>query len=300
MTELEQAWAAREKHRAAEVVAQQADFNRLEAKLRKALTEAENRERQLLAAQEENARKTAHKMADVKVMQRRLKEEAEHQVALERRRVVSLEKQIKTLEETVSRSNTRLRAVEEEYEQFRAAQRNAPEAQLREQIRKLELRNSELQRRAEEEKAVSLSHQARHDKCRVQLVRVARELQRSREAQKRRAENDLQKLRVEYLAQEQRGTMSSDRATLRDIRRELESLRLATEVTMPEEVAAAVAQEGQRQRYLDGVYGAVVPEHTVSDALDTSAASTEGKPGQAAAGGTMPVDMPSTAVSGAE
>ncbi len=66
--------------------------------------------------------------------------------------------------------------------------------------------------------------EALQETTRVQMIRLAKELARMRQEERERSQRDLEKLRVEYLAREGRYVLDGDRATLRDIRQQLENL----------------------------------------------------------------------------
>ena len=80
MRELDDAFQNREKDRAAVVSRTQAEYVRLEAKLRKALAEVEARERRLAAAEEKLKQQHAQKLSELQLLQRRLREDSRHQV----------------------------------------------------------------------------------------------------------------------------------------------------------------------------------------------------------------------------
>lgn len=61
----------------------------------------------------------------------------------------------------------------------------------------------------------------------MQVLRLAKEVARLRAAERDRATAEAQRLRVAYLAQEERYVLEGDRAALRDIRRQVDSLRAA-------------------------------------------------------------------------
>ena len=65
---------------------------------------------------------------------------------------------------------------------------------------------------------------AEHEGARVQVVRLAKELARLRQEERERASREMEKLKVEYLAREEKYVLDGDRATLRDIRQQLENL----------------------------------------------------------------------------
>ena len=63
------------------------------------------------------------------------------------------------------------------------------------------------------------------EKCRHQLVVVARELQKFRDAEAGRAEAKLEHMRLKYIAREHRMVLDGDRQQLKDIKQELDALR---------------------------------------------------------------------------
>ena len=94
-----------------------------------------------------------------------------------------------------------------------------------------------MSRHIEELRADVKSAEGARDKTRAQMVRLARELARMRQEERERSQREMEKLKVEYLARENRYVVDGERATLRDIRRQLDTLMTAPDVN----VAAAPA-----------------------------------------------------------
>lgn len=228
MATLEQAWAARERSREAQLLERQAEFGKLEARLRKRLGEVEGRERHVAAAEEKLAARSAQQTSDMRVLQRRLREEAEHQVAMERLKLEAVDKARAGLERELEAAQAKCRALEAEFDEFRAAARSSPEAALRSTIGRLELEKAELQRRVDAAAAATAAERSEREKTKLQLFRCAREVQRLQQCITALRSKEEQRVRMAYLAEEQRFVLDGDRHALKQIACDLDALRRAT------------------------------------------------------------------------
>ncbi|KAG5185163.1 hypothetical protein JKP88DRAFT_313061 [Tribonema minus] len=95
----------------------------------------------------------------------------------------------------------------------------------------------------------------RGERC-AHAHRLARALRRSREKIAGAARAELESLRVEYLAREQRFVLDGDRGELRDIKRELEELRHVSIIQEAGEALAQAAQQQQQQQQRAAAGGA--------------------------------------------
>lgn len=228
MSALEQEWAHREHERAKTIKLAQEEYKQLEVRMHRAITDAERRERAVARLETELQRAADQRLADIEVLHRRAREESQHKITLHQERVTSLESELKRVRVTLGKTEQRLSKVESEYADFREKTRQSPEATLQKEIAMLQGQNAELHARLEQEKERTASEVLEKEKVKAQLVQVARELQRQMHANNARAERELDNLRLEYLAREERYVLDGDRKQLMDLRQELNELRAAT------------------------------------------------------------------------
>ena len=192
------------------------------------------------------------KMADLQTVHRRMREECDHQISLQRDRRIALEAKVKSLQDSLSKSHARLKQVEEEYAGYRESVRKAPEAKLHQEIAKLMGEKAELQVRVEHERAEREAESRAKSVIKAQLFKVAKELQRLQRQDSRRAERALENLRLEYLAREERYVLDGDRNELRSIRADLDHLRRASAASSASPPARARMQPQDGSSYPAG------------------------------------------------
>eukprot|EP00516_Mucochytrium_quahogii_P007820 CAMPEP_0203765078 /NCGR_PEP_ID=MMETSP0098-20131031/18216_1 /ASSEMBLY_ACC=CAM_ASM_000208 /TAXON_ID=96639 /ORGANISM=" , Strain NY0313808BC1" /LENGTH=1112 /DNA_ID=CAMNT_0050661297 /DNA_START=206 /DNA_END=3541 /DNA_ORIENTATION=+ len=228
MSELEQEWARREHERASALKLAQEQFKQLEERMHRTITDAERRERAVARLESELQRSAEQRMADLEVLNRRAREETEHQVNLHKNKSFALEGEVKRLRQALEQSEKRYRKVEDDFAEFREKVRKSPEAALQREIAQLQGTNAELTGRIDQEKEKTAIELLAKESLKAQLVQAARELERMRKAETHKAERQLDKLRLEYLAREERFVLDGDRQQLQEMRDELRELRSVT------------------------------------------------------------------------
>jgi len=228
MAELEQEWASREHERISALKIAQEEFKSLEERMQRAIGDAEKRERVLIRSEVDMQRAVDQRMADIEVFQRRAREECDHQLNLFKTQVAQLDGENKHLRTTLNLKNKRLEKVEDEFAVFREKTRQSPEAVLHREIARLEGLNADLQNRLVQEKANTAQQSLAKENVKAQLVHVSKELQRLERSHNTKAERQLDQLRLEYLAREERYILDGDRKQLQDMKSELNELRSAT------------------------------------------------------------------------
>ncbi|CAN0310708.1 unnamed protein product, partial [Ectocarpus sp. 12 AP-2014] len=236
---LEQKWEAREATRRRELSHAQADYSKLEGKLRKALSEVEARERQLKAREESWKTDHAQKLSELQLLQRRLREETKHQVDLERMKVKALEKQVASHARSLEDARARVAATDEDLERFRQQQRRTPEGGLRQEVYRLGAAKAEAEAQIERERSLKNKALLEKEEYRANIHKLARALRRHEERETTCARREMEQLRLEYLAREERFMLDGDRNELRTIKQELDELR---HVSLVQEAQAGLAK----------------------------------------------------------
>ena len=223
--ELEEAFRGRESERQAAVARSQAEYSKVEAKLRATLGEVEARERRLQTAEEALKQTHASKLSELQLLQRRVREEAKHQVEMERQRREVVERQLKQCEEALERGRIRTAEVEEDFEKFRRANRKGPEVNLRAELAQVMGEKAEAEARVEKERAAKQAALLEKETFRAHVHQLARALKREQDKATASARQEAEALRLEYLGKEERFVLDGDRAALRTIKEELDLLR---------------------------------------------------------------------------
>lgn len=245
---LEEEFAQREEERRAELAAARTHVDGMERQLKKAIVAAEKRARDAAAARKEAEREIASAQREAERESRRARETAEAMVAVERRKVADALEAVRAERamreaEAARRAEAEQRAVE-----TMARASEGPNQALQSELAMARVRaEAALGRQAALEKELEAA-QAACRTARAQALRLAREVQRLREAERLAAAQEVSKLRVEYLAREQRFAMEGDLARLRSIRRRVEALKAAEVAQMQFAPAPELSGEVQESK----------------------------------------------------
>ncbi|CAM9659757.1 unnamed protein product [Chrysoparadoxa australica] len=245
---LEEKWRAKDDERRQSLLAAQQEYRKLETKLRRALTEVGGRERAMKAREEEHRSQHAQKVSELQLLQRRLRDETKHQVELERMKATELEKRLKTTKKALEMAETRARSAEEEFDKYRQTQRRTHEGGLRQELVKVGAEKAELQASLERERSNKNAALLEKEEMRVNVHRLARALKRYQEKEAAASKRELEQMRLEYLAREERYMLDGDRKELKNIRQELDELRHVSLVQEAAKSLNVVVGESNQQR----------------------------------------------------
>lgn len=225
MDELEHEWARREEERAELLHAAQREYERLELRLRDALADVEARERRLSVAEAALEREQRAHRDEMDALRKRLASDQSHAVPLATQQREALAQRVSQLESQLAEAEQRTREVERDYAEYRRQQRKVPEARLREEIAALRGNIAELERQnlAEERAKLEAIDAAAH--LRLQLERANLQVQEERKKHETHVVEELEKLRLKYIAREEKYVLDGDREELRAIKRQLDELR---------------------------------------------------------------------------
>ncbi|TMW55070.1 hypothetical protein Poli38472_013832 [Pythium oligandrum] len=230
MDELEEEWARREEERSTVVRAAQTEYQQLEQKLRATLAEVDNRERNLAIAEAALERDQRMQREDHELLRKRLQSEQSHALQLAQRQVETLEKRVAELQSHLQIAEKRTQQIEEDFADYRRQQRKVPEAKLREEISSLKGHIVELERANLVETRAREEAEANVDKMREQLEKMAKLVQNEKKRNETRVLEELEKLRLKYVAREERYVLDGDREELRAIKKQLDELRQVNRV----------------------------------------------------------------------
>lgn len=182
----------------------QQEVGKLEVRL-KASIEAIEKQRHKITLQEEQLElRVAQKMQELQLLQRRIRSEAKASIELEQKKNEALEQQLKATQDSLRTAERRAQSAEKDFELLKQQMRNSPESLLREEISSLKAQVAEAKEALEKEKHLRSNVILEREHFRSQMYRLATALKREREKTSAIARQELEQLRLEFLAREER------------------------------------------------------------------------------------------------
>ncbi|XP_064498705.1 centrosomal protein of 120 kDa isoform X3 [Pseudopipra pipra] len=232
MQALAEEWKKRDREREALVKKKVAEYNVFEEKLQKTLRDLDKRERQLFSAESELQRVKKELQAEheqnLQVLQdsvRRAREECAHQLELERSKIKQLEEDKLRLHQQLYEAENKHKILEKEFQQYKEQQSSKPEIQLQSEINLLTLEKVELERKLESATKSKLHYKQQWTRALKELARLKQREQENAMAHLKKQQQELEHMRLRYLAAEEKELGKTDRQELEDIRNELNRLK---------------------------------------------------------------------------
>ncbi|KAM6991111.1 centrosomal protein of 120 kDa [Passerculus sandwichensis] len=232
MQALAEEWKKRDREREALVKKKVAEYNVLEGRLQKTLRDLDKRERQLFNAESELQRVKKELQAEhernLQVLQdsvRRAREECAHQLELERSKIKQLEEDKLRLHQQLFEAENKHKTLEKEFQQYKEQQSSKPEIQLQSEINLLTLEKVELERKLESATKSKLHYKQQWTRALKELARLKQREQENAMAHLKKQQQELEHMRLRYLAAEEKELGKTDRQELEDIRNELNRLK---------------------------------------------------------------------------
>ncbi|NXJ98910.1 CE120 protein, partial [Corythaixoides concolor] len=232
MQALAEEWKKRDKEREALVKKKVAEYTVLEEQLQKTLRDLDKRERQLFSAESEVKRvkkelQAEHErnLQELQDSMRRAREECTHQVELERSKIKQLEEDKLRLQQQLYEAENKHKILEKEFQHYREQQSSKPEIQLQSEINLLTLEKVELERKLESATKSKLHYKQQWTRALKELARLKQREQENAMAHLKKQQQELEHMRLRYLAAEEKELGKTDRQELEDIRNELNRLK---------------------------------------------------------------------------
>ncbi|XP_064830686.1 centrosomal protein of 120 kDa [Oncorhynchus masou masou] len=232
MQALAEEWKKRDRERESLVRKKEVEYNILEEQLQKILADLEKREKHLGHAEMEMQRlqremRAEHELSMCKLQEsgRRLREDCAHQVDLERSRVRQLEEERGRQQQQMLDAENKYKLLEKEYQQFREQQSIRPEIRLQSEINLLSLEKVELERTLESTTKSKLHYKQQWGRALKELARFKQREQESAMTRLKKQQQELETMRLRYLAAEEKEAVKSEKHELEDIRNELNRLK---------------------------------------------------------------------------
>ncbi|NXW87767.1 CE120 protein, partial [Alopecoenas beccarii] len=232
MQALAEEWRKRDREREALVQKKVTEYTVLEEQLQKTLRDLDKRERQLFNAESELQRvkkelQAEHErnLQELQDSVRRAREECAHQVELERSKIKQLEEDKLHLQQQLYEAETKHKTLEKEFQQYKEQQSSKPEIQLQSEINLLTLEKVELERKLESATKSKLHYKQQWTRALKELARLKQREQENAMAHLKKQQQELEHMRLRYLAAEEKELGKTDRQELEDIRNELNRLK---------------------------------------------------------------------------
>jgi len=182
----------------------QEETNKLEMKLRTTIESAEKQKNNLILQEEQMNMKLIQKTHELQLLQKRVRDEATVKIEAEVRKSTSLQQECDKFKEDLKKERVRYKEVDEMYDRLKNAVKNMSEMQLKEEVAKIRTQYLDCKAELERERRQKAEANCEKEHYRAQMHRVALALKREREKNATIARQDLEQLRLEYLAREER------------------------------------------------------------------------------------------------
>ncbi|XP_060082767.1 centrosomal protein of 120 kDa-like [Ylistrum balloti] len=232
MKALAEEWKKRDKEREILMKKKMAEYAQLEDQLRKTLSNLEKREKQLAANEQEVARMKTdlqrehdRKLQDVREASRRMKEDCDHQVELERLKCKEIEGLIDRYKREIAELEKKNQNQEKEFAVYKEQQNTKPEVRLQSEINLLTLEKVELERKLDAIAKSKVHYKQQWGRALKELARLKQKEQVAAKTELKRQQHELEHMRLRYLAAEEKEVVKSEKKELEDLKNELNRLR---------------------------------------------------------------------------
>lgn len=203
----------------------QDDVTKLETRLKNSLEAVDKQQIRVTAHEEQITLRLAQKTAELQLLERKVRADAKIRCEMEVRRAEELERQLVDMKDTIAMMTRRNKDTERDFDSYRQLIRSSSEKQLREEVATLKAQLADGLMVVEREKRISSEVELEKEHHRGQMNRLAIALKKERERSSIVVRQDLEQLRLDFLAREERYVLDGDRDELKAIREELSTLR---------------------------------------------------------------------------
>ncbi|XP_052280654.1 centrosomal protein of 120 kDa-like [Dreissena polymorpha] len=232
MKALAEEWKKRDRERELLMKKKLTEYAQLEEQLRKTLVDLEKREKQLAANEQEVMRlKTDlqrehdRKLQEMKEASRRMKDDCDHLVDLEKAKSRELESLIQRYKDELTEAEKRKAKVEKDFTLYKEELNTKPEVRLQSEINLLTLEKVELERKLDAVTKSKIHYKQQWGRALKELARVKQKEQAQAKAHLIKQQQELEHMRLRYLAAEEKEVVNSEKQELEDIKNELNKLK---------------------------------------------------------------------------
>ncbi|XP_075035209.1 centrosomal protein of 120 kDa isoform X2 [Mixophyes fleayi] len=233
MQVLAEEWKRRDREREALVKKKVAEYTVLEEQLQKALADLDKRERQLASDEIELKKAKAEIQLQCERSNqerqdsiRRIREDSAYQIELERLKAKQLDEDKLRLQQRLQEAEHKFKLLDKEFQQYKEQQSSKPEIRLQSEINLLTLEKVEFERKLESATKSKLHYKQQWGRALKELARIKQREQENAMARLKKQQEELEQMRLAYLAAEEKDLVKTERLELEEIRNELNKLRL--------------------------------------------------------------------------
>nr|XP_022334078.1 centrosomal protein of 120 kDa-like [Crassostrea virginica] len=232
MKALAEEWKKRDREREIIMKKKLAEYTQAEEKLRKTLLDLQKREKQLAVNEQEVTRQRQElqrehdrKLQEMKEASHRMKEDCHHQVELERMKTREVEGIMDRYKNELGEMEKKYRTLEKDFAVYKEQQNSKPEVRLQSEINLLTLEKVELERKIDALSKSKLHYKQQWGRALKELARLKQKEQASAKAELKRQQQELEHMRLRYLAAEEKEVVSSEKKELEELKNELSKLK---------------------------------------------------------------------------
>lgn len=232
MKALAEEWKKRDREREIIMKKKLAEYTQSEEKLRKTLLDLQKREKQMAANEQEVTRQRVElqrehdrKLQEMKEASHRMKEDCHHQVELERMKVREIEGIVERYKNELGEMEKKYRSLEKDFAVYKEQQNSKPEVRLQSEINLLTLEKVELERKIDALSKSKLHYKQQWGRALKELARLKQKEQASAKAELKRQQQELEHMRLRYLAAEEKEVVNSEKRELEELKNELSKLK---------------------------------------------------------------------------
>ncbi|XP_038077302.1 centrosomal protein of 120 kDa-like [Patiria miniata] len=229
---LTEEWKRKDREREALIEKKLKEHTHLETQLRSAFADIEKRERQLAANEAEvmrlrgdMQREQERQMTEMREVSRRIKEDHIAQMEIEKSKVRLLEEEKHHLSQLLSQAQAQLQEKDREFQAYKDQIATKPEVRLQSDLSLLKLEKVELERKLESVTKSKLHYKQQWGRALKELARLKQREQTEAKARLKREQQELEHMRLRYLAAEEKEVVKSERQQLDEIKGELNRLK---------------------------------------------------------------------------
>ncbi|XP_063434844.1 centrosomal protein of 120 kDa-like [Mytilus trossulus] len=232
MKALAEEWKKRDREREVLMKKKLAEYANLEEQLRKTLKDLEKREKQLAANEQEVMRlkkdlQRDHdaKLQEMKEASRRMKDDVDHKIELEKSKTKEIENLVERYKREMNEAEMKYHRLEKDFAVYKEQQNTKPEVRLQAEINLLTLEKVELERKLDTVNKSKVHYKQQWGRALKELARLKQKEQTAAKAELKRQQQELEHMRLRYLAAEEKEVVKSDKKELEEIKNELNRLK---------------------------------------------------------------------------
>ena len=182
----------------------QIETGKLEIRLKNSINEIEKQKSLLLIKEEQIQNRLINKTTELQLLQKKIRDDSKNLINNEKIKSDNLEKQLKLMSESYNLLEKRYKEQEIEYDNYRIKIKKSTEYILLEENNKLKIELNNLKLIIEKEKNEKSNIILEKEHFRSQMQRIALALKNEREKSSIIARQEIEQLRLEFLAREER------------------------------------------------------------------------------------------------